>query len=584
MWNLTSKNEIEMTPSNKYKLRAVPLLLALAFTQAHGQTKNGNLVDAEWLRQTMGKPNVVLLDASPTKMHIAGHIPGAVSVSFTKEQNTSQGSGLSYGGGVDQFTDQTKAAYAFQEVEPKKLEKLFRSWGINPDSQVVLYDQGGSFLATRLFYSLVAHGMSPSNVYILDGGLHKWKEKGLPTTEKITPAPKIGNVKASAPSLKHRIDLPEFISLSGNKDKYVVVEGLGANWHFGEALNYDRHGHIPYAKMIPSVDFFNADKTFKSAAEIKKIATYNGATPDKSILTQCGGGIGGSVPYFALKYIAKYPNVRHFQGSQLAWLNDERALPFWTYDAPYLMRETNWLQWWGGLRTRTLGNIQVSIVDTRSRANYQQGHIPFALNVPAETFSKNISSPAELSEILGKAGVNPAHEAVIVSNGGVTKEAALAYVALDSLGQRRVSIFMDTTDTWGNLGFELKETDTVVAPRTIPHDLAIPPVKYEAAPHKDVLANGEADKSSLYGRVYVASGKDPLKQSLSGKTIHVPYMNLLDANGKPKAAKDIWKIFNTAGLPRYAEVVLVSEDPGEAAVNYYILKLMGWPDVKVKAL
>ena len=34
-------------------------------------------------------------------------------------------------------------------------------------------------------------------------------------------------------------------------------------------------------------------------------------------------------------------------------------------------------------------------------------------------------------------------------------------------------------------------------------------------------------------------------------------------------------------MPRYAELVCFSDDPGDAAVNYYILRLMGYPDVKV---
>ncbi len=36
-----------------------------------------------------------------------------------------------------------------------------------------------------------------------------------------------------------------------------------------------------------------------------------------------------------------------------------------------------------------------------------------------------------------------------------------------------------------------------------------------------------------------------------------------------------------AGVPRYAELVCFSGDPGEAALNYFILKLMGFPDIKV---
>ena len=43
-------------------------------------------------------------------------------------------------------------------------------------------------------------------------------------------------------------------------------------------------------------------------------------------------------------------------------------------------------------------------------------------------------------------------------------------------------------------------------------------------------------------------------------------------------------LLSKAGVPRYAELVSVSDDPGEAAANYYLLKLMGFPDVKAVLL
>ena len=59
------------------------------------------------------------------------------------------------------------------------------------------------------------------------------------------------------------------------------------------------------------------------------------------------------------------------------------------------------------------------------------------------------------------------------------------------------------------------------------------------------------------------------------------HSQFLKNDGTPKAAKDIWDIINIAGVPRYAELICVSDDPAEAAVNYFILKLMGYADVKV---
>ena len=69
-----------------------------------------------------------------------------------------------------------------------------------------------------------------------------------------------------------------------------------------------------------------------------------------------------------------------------------------------------------------------------------------------------------------------------------------------------------------------------------------------------------------------------------GKVVHVPYTSLLNADGTPKPAKDIWSILAKAGISRYAELVCYSEDPGEAAANYFVLKLMGFPDVKVMVM
>src|SRR5690606_34166594 len=101
----------------------------------------GNLVSASWLQENLGNPEVLLLDAQPTKLYVEGHIPGAQSVSFSPEESTSLGVSLSYGGGVDYFTD-TNAEVPFQELPPEQMEALFQRWGVSPDRTVVIYDQG----------------------------------------------------------------------------------------------------------------------------------------------------------------------------------------------------------------------------------------------------------------------------------------------------------------------------------------------------------------------------------------------------------------------------------------------------------
>ena len=65
-----------------------------------------------------------------------------------------------------------------------------------------------------------------------------------------------------------------------------------------------------------------------------------------------------------------------------------------------------------------------------------------------------------------------------------------------------------------------------------------------------------------------------------GTLIQVPASDLLDAKARPKQAGALWQVLSKAGVPRYAELVAVGDDPGDAALGYFVLKLMGYADVK----
>ena len=511
-----------ITLIKNFGLLTAGTLLSLS---AAAQTSD-NLVTVEWLKENLDNPNLVVLDASPTQFYEAKHIPGAHSVSFTPEQSVSQNVRVSYGGGVDFFTDSIESPYPFQERPTAEMQELFQNWGVSDDTTVVVYDQGAQFYATRLFYSFFYNGFPVESLYILDGGLSKWEASAFDVTQEVPAAPKAGTFKITTTRDEFQADVAEVVSASGDIENNALVEALGPDWHFGIVTNYNRPGHIPHAKMLPAAVFFNEDKTFKSAEDIRALLSFNGVRDDQTIYTHCGGGIAGSVPFFAAKFIAGYADVKHFPDSQLGWLHDARELPFWTYDAPYVLRETDWLKWWGGLRTRTLGSIHVSIVDIRDEDQYNARHVPFALNVPAANFRDNQADASALASTLGAAGVNPKHEAVIVSGEGITPDAALAFVTLEKLGQKKVSIFTDTLDTWANLGNALSDQPTIVAEKTIPFDLAVPPVDYAAETRDDVLVSELDDVTGPFPRVFLASGDALPAQLPEGTVVHVPYTQI----------------------------------------------------------
>jgi thiosulfate/3-mercaptopyruvate sulfurtransferase len=520
----------------------------------------GNLVDVNWLKKNLNNPDVVILDASSAERYKAQHIPGALSVNI-----------------FELF------AYGFGGAPVAQTEQLFQSLGISTGKKVVMYDPGGTYLATRLFFDLNYQGFPAANLFILDGGMFKWQKEGLPVTNDPTPAPKKGSFKVGKLNEDVRVELPEVLTGSGDPVNNALVEGLEPAWHFGQVAPFNKAGHIPNGIMAPTADFFNPDKTFKSPEEIKTMLSYLGIRPEQHVYTYCGGGVAASVPFFAARFIANYPKVKLYRESELGWLSDPRELPYWTFDAPFLMRETSWLQFWSGRMVRTYLRAPVSIVDVRRADAFNQGHVPFALNIPAEVFKSNVANPGKLAEILGPAGVDASDEAVVISGAGLTKDSALAFVMLEKLGQKKVSVFMDSMDTWAKLGFPVTKDATVVGAKKAPQDLSIAPTTYPGIFRKDVVIADPKSTRGVYPKVFIASGKDVPAKAQEGKVVHVPYTDLLNADGTPKAAKEIWNILAKAGVPRYAELVCFSDDPGEASVNYFILKLMGYPDVKVLA-
>lgn len=229
---------------------------------------------------------------------------------------------------------------------------------------------------------------------------------------------------------------------------------------------------------------------------------------------------------------------------------------------------------------RMTGGIAFNIIDVRSAEAFKQANIPFSVNIPAETFASHLHDPAALAKVLGAAGVNPAMETAIVSDGRVNGGAALALLALESLGQKKVAILTDSIDDWAFAGLALNRATDKPDPKRPP--MPPPkPVNYVASAVTPVVVTSDASRPGVFPKVFIASGATMPTLKVEGPIIHVPQQSLITAEGQPKAAKEILAVLAKAKVPRYAEIVLVADDIKDAALNYVAFRLMGYPDVKV---
>jgi thiosulfate/3-mercaptopyruvate sulfurtransferase len=83
-----------------------------------------------------------------------------------------------------------------------------------------------------------------------------------------------------------------------------------------------RGGHIPGAQGVPWKQAVNADSTFKSAAELKKIYQDDlGLHPDDAVVAYCRIGERSSHTWFVLNHLLGFKNVRNYDGSWTEWGN-----------------------------------------------------------------------------------------------------------------------------------------------------------------------------------------------------------------------------------------------------------------------
>jgi thiosulfate/3-mercaptopyruvate sulfurtransferase len=513
------------------------------------------LVTPAWLEQHQS--SVLVLDASMPHQHAAGHIPGAVSATVF---------GIA---GVDH--------------PPAEMERRIRAWGVSPGRKIVVVDEGGSWMATRLFFDLMVHGVPLEDLHLLDGGLHQWKAAGKPVSKEPTPRPAEGSFRVTQVRDEMRVRLNEFFAATGDTAGHVVFDALEPPYYFGGAKFFERGGHIPNAKLWPSSDFFNADKTFKSPEEIRRMLAHHGVTPAQTVHVYCGGGGAASVPVFALRVLLGRDKVKLYNASQREWIGDERGLPLATHPAAHLLRRASWLDAGSAPMLRMAGLVQLSVLDVRSAEAHAQGHAPYSLNVPAAVFRSHLHQPEKLAELLRQAGVNPRHEAVISTDRGLTPDVALAWWMLERLGQAKVSLLAASVDDWALAGYSLTKQPTTVGAAKSAQDLAVPLVS-EA--YRAVAAPAQA--TGVYPTVYIATGATapprlPAGAPADAKLVHLPYGDLLNPQGLPKPANELWNLLHKAGVPRYAKHVVIANDVGQAAMGYWVLKLMGLGGVQLEA-
>ncbi|WP_293650099.1 sulfurtransferase [Thiolapillus sp.] len=298
----------------KKQLSIFLLFLWLAIPAA--QASPEFMIDSDWLSEHKEDKNLVILEVRyyPHRYFTVGHIPGAIQVQRFKDLGDNNANPL------------------MRFPSREALEKTLRSWGVNDDSTLVLYDDSNTALVSRLYYLLDLYGFNMKHVKILSGGTTDWSAFEEMTREP-TPAPKPGAVtlKAAHPLLSVEwTDVYDDV-VSRRDPNIVLLDVRPHDMYTGKVIKHSiMGGHIPGAINVVSLDGTSAQK-WRSDSELAEL--YKPVPRGKTVYVYCHDGFRMSLAYMQLKHLG-YKDVRLYNGGWSHWGN-RLSLPVVDGDKPY---------------------------------------------------------------------------------------------------------------------------------------------------------------------------------------------------------------------------------------------------------
>ena len=257
----------------------------------------GVLVDRQWLEAHLLDPRVrvVEVDVSPVA-YDDWHIDGAVLWNV--------------------YTDLKDADY--RTAGTATLERLVARSGIGPDSTVVFY----GYAPALGLWLLKLHGHL--DVRILDCSRDTWRAEGHPWSSVNSEPPASGyrlggedrRIRADRAAVHDAIGQPGTILM----DVRSAAEYRGdCFWPSGGAEPGGRAGHVPSAVHQPVDGLYNADGSFRSAAELRSVFAPAVLDGGRELITYCTIGGRAATAWFVLTHLLGRDRVRVYDGSWAEW-------------------------------------------------------------------------------------------------------------------------------------------------------------------------------------------------------------------------------------------------------------------------
>lgn len=200
----------------------------------------------------------------------------------------------------------------------KQFKQTLGNWGINKDTQVIVYDDAAGSYAARLWWML--RWLGHDSVAVLDGSFSSWKQQGLPLTIDI---PQISSTTyIGEPNMDMLVD-SDTVQQGLAESRTLLIDVRDPKRYQGLEEPIDKvAGHIPGALNVPWKNNIAANGLYLPKAQLyDHYIKVLRDTPIDNIVFMCGSGVTACHSLLALEYIG-ISGAKLYPGSWSAWISE----------------------------------------------------------------------------------------------------------------------------------------------------------------------------------------------------------------------------------------------------------------------